>query len=490
MCENIVLHVSIEFDHAFVLSSVISSRMDQNKPTFVAFIDFAKAFDWVDRELLLYKLLRSSVDGPFYFAIKSMYTKTRSSVKVNDDLSNWFETECGVRQGDVLSPTLFNIFINDLSTELYSLRIGITLGDDRISHLLYADDLTLMAENENDLQTLINCVENWCNKWRMSVNHLKSKIVHFRKVRVSITDFSFTFQNKTVDIVQKYKYLGLILEEHLDFKASINELCSKGGRALGACISKFKTLKDVGYITYKKLFDCTVVPIIDYFAGVWGHTKHDDCSKLQNRALRYFLGVGPKTPIPALHGEVNWVSPFSRHVACITKLWNRTIMMNEQRLPLKVLKYTRNNNLGWVKRVKSIFLELDLDITSNDISHIPLQTVKEHLVIKDTHQWKLSVASKPKLRTYALFKKNLKTELYVSLSIPKCKRSIFCQFRSGILPLAIETGRYRNVPADERLCEICNLNQVEDEIHFLCFCPRYQESRTELYQNVLYQNDL
>ena len=68
----------------------------------------------------------------------------------------------------------------------------------------------------------------------MSVNHLKSKIVHFRKVRVSIRDFSFTFQNKTVDIVQKYKYLGLILEEHLDFKASINELCSKGGRALGA----------------------------------------------------------------------------------------------------------------------------------------------------------------------------------------------------------------------------------------------------------------
>ena len=95
------------------------------------------------------------------------------------------------------------------------------------------------------------------------------------------------------------------------------------------------------------------------------------------------------------------------------------------------------------------------------------------------------MASKPKLRTYALFEINLKTELYVSLLILKCKRSIFCQFRSGILPLAIETGRHRNVPADERLCEICNWNLVEDEIHFLCFCPRYQELRTELYQNVL-----
>ena len=60
-------------------------------------------------------------------------------------------------------------------------------------------------------------------------------------------------------------------------------------------------------------------------------------------------------------------------------------------------KIMRNNNLGWVKRVKSIFLELDLDITSKNISHLPWQTVKEHLVKKDTHQWKLSVASKPKL---------------------------------------------------------------------------------------------
>ena len=117
-----------------------------------------------------------------------MYIKSRSSVKGNDDLSNWFETECDVRQGDMLSPTLFNIFINDLSTELNSLKIGITLSDDRILHLLYADDLTPVAENQMTFRFNKLC----CNKWRMSVNHLKSKIVHFRNMRVSITDFSFT----------------------------------------------------------------------------------------------------------------------------------------------------------------------------------------------------------------------------------------------------------------------------------------------------------
>ena len=65
----------------------------------------------------------------------------------------------------------------------------------------------------------------------MSVNHLKSKIVHFRKLQItnlSITDFSFTFYNKTVDIVQKYKYLGLILDEHLDFKVSMSFVLKEG----------------------------------------------------------------------------------------------------------------------------------------------------------------------------------------------------------------------------------------------------------------------
>ena len=211
-----------------------------------------------------------------------MYSKTRSSVKVNIVLSNWFEAECGVRQGDVLSPTLFNIFINDLSTELKSLGIGTILGDDTISYLIYAENLTLIAEKDNDLQTPINCVENWCNKWRMNVNYLKSKVVHFRKIRVPLTKYIFTLHNNNIEIVHTYKYLGLVFDDHLNFQAGINELCSKAGRALGACISKFRALKDVGFITYSKLFECTVTPVSDYFAGVWGYTKSDECNKLQN----------------------------------------------------------------------------------------------------------------------------------------------------------------------------------------------------------------
>ena len=125
------------------------------------------------------------IDCKFYYAIKSLYNQTYAGVKLNGHISSWFETYTGVRQGDALSPTLFNIFINDLSNELNSLNLGVKIGDILLCHLLYADDLTLIADNEGQLQLLLDCVHKWCEKWRMNINCLKANVVHFRKTRAA-----------------------------------------------------------------------------------------------------------------------------------------------------------------------------------------------------------------------------------------------------------------------------------------------------------------
>ena len=77
-----------------------------------------KAFDWIPRDLLLYKILSYNVDGNFYNVIKSMYSNTTSSLKLNNIFTKWFDTTTGVRQGDTLSPILSNIFLNELITDL------------------------------------------------------------------------------------------------------------------------------------------------------------------------------------------------------------------------------------------------------------------------------------------------------------------------------------------------------------------------------------
>ena len=98
--------------------------------------------------------------------------------------------------------------------------------------------------------------------------------------------------------------------------------------------------------------------------------------------------------------------------------------------------------------------------------------------------WIQTVNQKPKLRTYKLFKELLCTENYVENYMSKRKRSLLAQLRLGILPLHIETGRYTNKPLEERICTLCNSDEIEDEFHFLLKCDLYLEPRKNLLSTV------
>ena len=141
-------------DHVYVISSIVRNRI------IAAFIDSAKAFDVVPRELLLYKLLLNNVDGKFYISIKSIYTGTESQVRVNGLHTDFFDVATGVRQGNVLSPLLFNFYTSDLITELNDCNCGININNVNICSLCYADDLVLMSETPEGLQKCLNVLKD------------------------------------------------------------------------------------------------------------------------------------------------------------------------------------------------------------------------------------------------------------------------------------------------------------------------------------------
>ena len=128
-----------------------------------------------------------------------------------------------------MSPTLFCIFINDLITEINGLGKGLKLGTSQLSILIFADDIALLAENEQDLQSMLNCVHSWCDKWRMAVNLDKTNVMHFRNKRKQITKYCFTYGNSQMEIVNRYKYLGMLLDDHLDFSTTAELLAGAAG---------------------------------------------------------------------------------------------------------------------------------------------------------------------------------------------------------------------------------------------------------------------
>ena len=97
------------------------------------------------------------------------------------------------------------------------------------------------------------------------------------------------------------------------------------------------------------------------------------------------------------------------------------------------------------------------------------------------------ITNKPKLRTYVIFKHKFCVENYVKFCFNRRKRSIMAQFRLGILPIKVETGRFRNIQHQDRICDICP-NQVEDEIHFLLNCKQYDNDRNKLFNAAIIRN--
>ena len=126
-------------------------------------MDMEKAFDWIRRLLLYYLLLECDIDGKIYKAIKALYTDNTAQIRINASLeTDWFQVPSGVHQGDPLSATLFNIFMNGLVENLKLLNIGLNINGKIIYLLLYADDIILLARSEAKLQSLLLALESWC----------------------------------------------------------------------------------------------------------------------------------------------------------------------------------------------------------------------------------------------------------------------------------------------------------------------------------------
>ena len=129
----------------------------------MAFIDFRKAFDHIWRPAMYYKMIDKGVTGLVYHLIKDMYTNNKSAVKMNDKHTNYFVNNIGVRQGDGLSPTLFNIFINDIINELLTDECTpANISGIKVGCLLYADDLVIASETTVGLRESLGKLDEYC----------------------------------------------------------------------------------------------------------------------------------------------------------------------------------------------------------------------------------------------------------------------------------------------------------------------------------------
>ena len=417
-----------------------------------------------------------------------MYTNTTNCVRVNGVLTDTFTSELSLKQGDPASPTHFNAYINDLLQQLKNNGRGVKLETgDTINVLAYADDIVLLAENENDLQSLMDITAEWCFKWRISINPSKSSVVHFRRCTKQMTSKQFKLGVHELQIVNEYRYLGVVLDCHGTNESLMNHLCGATSRALGSVISKTKANYDLGYKTFTKLLESCVFPIVDYASGSW--STGSNCLRIdsiQARATRFYCGLPRNTTLMALHHETNWSPGVIRRDLEKLRLYNQLVRMERGQLSRRLLEYDRLVEGTWSADMKALCETLGLVEAWNEFAPVNLKFARKTLDSIFRNAWKAEVSTKPKLSLMAKLNGDCahNTPHYVSSNLKKCQRSLISRLWTGSLQLRIETGRYYGIPRAERHCQVCNNDCVEDELHFLFDCERYNSARIKLYSKL------
>jgi len=153
------------------------------------FIDFKKAFDRVWHEALWLTMLKHNFRPSIVSVLKSLYEHAKSTVLIGDKYSPWFKSNVGVRQGCVLSPTLFNIFLEQIMMDTF------------------ADDIDLICSNEEDLRQLTLLLDVTARKYGMEVSAEKSKVLIVGKERKTLAQ-PIQINGDDLEMVDSFEYLG------------------------------------------------------------------------------------------------------------------------------------------------------------------------------------------------------------------------------------------------------------------------------------------
>ena len=168
-------------DHIFVLQTLICKIVKHEKrKLFVSFIDLERLMTPLT-EITFFKLKQTEIKRLFLENSKSLCSSIKYCVKIEDGYIDPIESFLGLKQGCVLSPILFNLFIDDIHKVFNDQYDPVLLFDTFINHLLYADGLIMMSNFAEGLPTCIDNLEEYCKKWHLSINTAKSKIIIFNE---------------------------------------------------------------------------------------------------------------------------------------------------------------------------------------------------------------------------------------------------------------------------------------------------------------------
>jgi hypothetical protein len=526
-------------DNAFVLRELIGKY--RTKGLFTCFVDFKMAFDSIDRTLLFDKLAKlPGMDPVWIRMLRAMYTNVRACVKGS---GVWIHENIGVKQGDPLSPLLFLLYIHDLPDALVSptppksdLLTTPFLAQQLMRCLLYADDLALPSLTADGLQTLLGRLHDYCQKWKLTVNVPKTKIVIFSSKRLPppLHQHTFMYDSQRIECVNKFKYVGVWFNRTGLARDTFTDILSASRQAMYTCIGRVTRLGPIPPRLKIALFNAYVRPVMLYCTEALPLSKSHlaQLDKLQLQYIRWSLGKLPQSSsridtlaetgqLPVSHDAVRarigyYLLVKSRPDSHITtaalagaltapqkqdnwwnlvqtdlKLWEMpdldTQLAKETAKEKKqtIARHTKAaRSAHWQNTIKGDPPHTPDWCTATTLTeHTHTRVLPLHLTDHRSTRWYKSQFSPNYHRVPAPY-------IAATIHLPTHSLRALCTFRLGIAKLHVHTGTWKTpvTPLLDRTCAYCDSEcgqkAVEDPYHVCMECPLYECARVELYNKL------
>ena len=476
-------------DCLFTLHGLIEILLGQGKKLFCAFIDYEKAYDYLDRAAVWAKLMKAGVSSKCIRIFKDMYSKMKLRVR-GEELNGDFYSNLGLLQGESTSPILFSLFVNDMERTMTDQSVGISIQGILIKILMFADDMAILSETKEGLQRGLESLENYCRKWGIKVNAAKTKVIVFKKGGGTVGTDLWYFKGKTLETVSAFKYLGYWVSKSGSFALGTQEIVNSARRALFVLKKQFAKNPEMPPSMQLYLFRSVVLPILTYGCEVWGLCKADPIERFHLSFLKSVLNVKTSTPTCFVYGELGIFPLIIERKIRVIKYWLKIIRREREELDnvfarkiyeeLMHLSEMKPNVVTWVTLVKDLLNKCGMgnywfEQFVGDERYF-IAVFKERLQDIFLQEWYGELSQTSDLRLYKHIKISFKYESYLN----ECSRALrvaATKVRLSSHTFCIETGRWAREKQDpaERKCTLCNI--IEDEYHCLVECPRFAKER-------------
>ena len=454
-------------DHILILKELVHIAKCERKKTTLTYLDVTKAYDKAWLDAILYVLHKQGIKSRLWKIVKDLNSNLRTTIQTKYGPTRQIHIKDSIRQGGVLSVTLYALMMDEIAKDLKETELGIKIpgSDLRIPCLLWMDDVVLAETETEKSQELLNNTNHTSKKYHIEFGMPKTKYLRTGKNKDQI---ELKLGDSTIDETDKYTYLGEVNNKNMNLKDQIKIIESKVEAAYQTliAIAEDQNFKDIKMECVWKLVQTCIIPIITYASETWEPNKGEmkKLNQILDKILKRILMTPEATPREALYIETGLLD--IERIMDVKRL-NMMARLNRNKSEL-MAAVLNNPECKWMKRTKEIMNKYGLepeDLTgTKDKSKIEInQSVSLHFKIKMTQDKE----ERSKLKFFLEGKSAWKPEEPAEYMTKLTRKQASVIFKARTRMIKVK-GNYKNGFPD-LTCRACK-TEPETQMHVLNEC--------------------